>query len=162
MGFIGVDTAARAGLAKETCEETHERIDGETREGQKEDALWQRCPICHKAIVSHLIGKEYSALDVHIHHTCEEQKQKLLLCHKQEELLYRTPEPFPSGDWDGQTDREILARPKQREEQAAGLCERFGLDAWYPDSVDCDTLFWYNHSLYQGGLTSVKALEYQG
>ena len=98
-------------------------------DGMNEKSQWLRCPICRKAIQTRTMTPKQNSLEIHLQHTRREQKQKL-----QRKPLLDIQPPLPDND------SKMALRPKNRYKQSL-------LRAWYPESIDCYTLFWYGYTL---------------
>ena len=85
---------------------------------------WHHCPICYKFILvksSQYLAfhGNYIQLDIHIQHCCEEQRNSLRYSHRQKTLAHTKPKCY----------------------------QDFSLASWYPDSIDCEFLFWNQYHI---------------
>ena len=122
------------------------RLRRDAADGQGEAVKWQRCPICHQVIRSEFLqvapGANSSAIEIHLRHTRAEQKQHLR--NREQSLSYVLSLPERGSDANsGEQHRQA----QQRKRQTKNLVEHFSLKSWYPDSMDCSVLFWYNYAL---------------
>ncbi len=94
-----------------------------------ENIRWIRCYICRKAVQLQVLADRNNSLETHLQHTREEQKEKL---RRKLEILA-----------DSQSINEV---PSKMDKQIPKyFYEKFSLRTWYPDSADCNSLFWYHY-----------------